>query len=99
MLELQSLQQIFHCRFSTSRVKSNLSLLIAVGIMPEHYRKWKLNKSEQKKVDDEEQALVVQLIRAGKTKNEAQQQAAQAKEVQVKALGMELNLIDHRLMF
>ena len=49
-------------------------------------------------MDDEEQALVAQLIRAGKTKNEAQQQAVQAKEVQVKALGMELNLIEYRLI-
>jgi len=58
--------------------------------MRDHYSKWKLNKSEQKQVDDEEKALVAQLVGAGKTKKEAEESAAQAKEAQVKALGMEL---------
>lgn len=54
--------------------------------MPDHYSKWKLNKSEQKKVDEEEKALIAQLVGAGKTQQEAEGQASQAKDAQVKAL-------------
>ena len=57
-------------------------------IMPssDHYSKWKLNKSEQKKVDDDEKDLIKQLIGAGKTKQEAEDQASKAKDLQTKAL-------------
>lgn len=58
--------------------------------MPDHYSKWKLNRSEQKKVDDDEKALISQLIQAGKQKPEAEEQASQAKDAQVKAIGMDL---------
>lgn len=55
--------------------------------MPDHYSKWKLNKAEQKKVDDDERSLIAQLVEAGKTQKEAEKQATKEKDVQVKALG------------
>ena len=58
----------------------------SVIVMPDHYSKWKLNKSEQKQVDEEEKALIAQLVGAGKTQQEAESQASQAKDAQVKAL-------------
>ena len=61
--------------------------------MPDHYSKWKLNKSEQKKVDDEEKQLVSQLLGAGKTQKEAQDQASAAKDLQVKALEIQIVLL------
>lgn len=70
-------------------LKSSHGTLIMPG---DHYSKWKLNKSEQKKVDDDEKDLIKQLIGAGKTKQEAEDQASKAKDLQTKALWAELEL-------
>ena len=53
--------------------------------MPDHYTKWKLNKSEQAKVDKDYKALLQQLEDAGETSEGAESKAAAQRDAQVKA--------------
>ncbi|CAJ1384953.1 unnamed protein product [Effrenium voratum] len=52
--------------------------LSASGTMPEHFSKWKLNKAEQKSVEEEEKRIYAERKTAGDSDEDAQKAASEA---------------------
>ncbi|CAJ1372633.1 unnamed protein product [Effrenium voratum] len=63
-----------------------LSRLSASGTMPEHFSKWKLNKAEQKSVEEEEKRVYAERKTAGDSDEDAQKAASEAAATKSKAL-------------
>ena len=63
-----------------------LSRLSASGTMPEHFSKWKLNKAEQKSVEEEEKRVYAERKTAGDSDEDAQKAASEAAATKSKEL-------------
>ena len=88
-----SLQHVISLQLFHINCRVAVASRVGIDMSKEHYSKWKLNKTEQKQADDDEKALVSQLLAAGKDQKEAKEEAAKAKDLQVKALGVGSSLV------